>query len=236
MKAKIVEWLFEIILLTVGLLTFVFGILGAINTINFKNNALETTAVITSIETHRDSDGDTHHTVYVKYIIEDKQYEERLNYYSRGMREGKEVFIYYDPLQPNHILAKSSYGFSIFYLPSIGFIIAAIGFMLLFRKLMKIKTRSYLLRYGQLVYAQITEVYVNRAYRVNGRNPYVINCKWVDPSTGFYYFFKSENIWFNPQPIIDDKDIKELPVYIDFINPRKYAVSIEELKSMIANL
>lgn len=236
MIAKKVEWLFGIIFSGVGLIFFIVGISIALNNINFRNNALETTAVISSIERYRDSDGDTRHTVYVRYTIDSREYEEHLNFYSSGMYEGKEISIYYSPEQPGRILAKSSFPFFVFFFPSMGLAFAAIGFVFIFYKIKKIKNRKYLMENGELVYAEITGVDYNRSYRVNGRNPYVITCKWVDSSTGLFYFFTSENIWFDPELVIYERDIKTLPVYIDRDNPKKYAVSLEELESMVANV
>lgn len=236
MNSKKTEWLFGIMFSAIGLIFLIVGMSMVLYNINFKRNALETTAVISSIERYRDSDGDTRHTVYVKYTIDGKQYEERLNYYSSGMNTGKEVPIYYNPEKPNRILAKSSYSFFIFFFPLLGLIFAVIGFVFIFNKVMKVKNRKYLMENGQLVYAEITGVNYNRSYRVNGISPYVITCKWVDSSTGLFYFFTSENIWFDPEPIINERDIKTLPVYIDRDNPKKYAVSSEELENMVANV
>ena len=234
MNVKKAEWLFGIIFSVVGLIFFIAGIAMTSYDTNFKKDALETTAVISSIETYRDSDGDTSHKVYVKYTVDGKEYEERLNYYSSGMRMGNEIQIYYKPEQPNRILGKSEFSFPGLIFSLMGFICAAIGLVFIFNKVMKIKNRKYLMENGELVYAEITEVNYNRSYSVNGRNPYTITCKWVDPSTGMYYFFKSETIWFDPEPIIRERDIKTLPVYIDRYNPKKYAVSCEELESMVA--
>lgn len=234
MNAKKTEWLIGIMFSGMGLIFFIVGIFFAINTVNFKNNAVETTAVITSIDTYEGSDGDTHHNVYVKYTVRGEQYEERLNFYTSGMRKGKEVTIYYDPFEPSRIMAKSSYDFSLFFFPLFGLVFFIVGFGFILKKIMKTKTRKYLLENGELVYADITEIKLNLAYRVNGRNPYIIICKWKDPSTDLFYFFISDNIWFDPEPILSDRDIRQLPVYIDRNNPKKYTVSIKELEDMVA--
>ncbi len=236
MKAKKVEWFAGSIFLIVGLIFLVVGISIAAYNVNFKNNALETTAVISSIERDRDSDGDTSYTVYVRYTVDGSQYERPLNFYSSGMYVGEEISIYYLPEQPNRILAKSSLSFLFILFPLMGLIAASIGFVIIFRKVMKIKSHKYLLENGEVVNAEITNVDYKSSYTVNGVSPYVITCKWVDPSTGIYYFFKSDNIWFDPEPIINERDIKNLPVYIDRYNPKKYSVSLEELEKMVADV
>ena len=43
--------------------------------------------------------------------------------------------------------------------------------------------------------------------------------------------FKSENIWLNPERIIERNHIDILPVYIDPKNPKRYYVSIEKIEN-----
>ncbi len=65
---------------------------------------------------------------------------------------------------------------------------------------------------------------------VNGRSPYNIICEWNNPLNGEKYKFKSKNIWKNPEGIIEEKNIKQFPVYINSQDLSKYAVDIDELK------
>ncbi|MDP4268046.1 MAG: hypothetical protein Q8880_11495, partial [Bacteroidota bacterium] len=76
MKTKAFGWLFGAIFTIVGAVFVIGGIFRIVSNIEFKNRAIEHTAVISNITTHRDSDGDNDYTVYVKYYIEDQAYEE----------------------------------------------------------------------------------------------------------------------------------------------------------------
>ncbi len=44
--------------------------------------------------------------------------------------------------------------------------------------------------------------------------------------------FKSRNIWSNPEDIIEEKNIKQFPVYIDKNNKKKYFVDIDILTEL----
>jgi len=46
--------------------------------------------------------------------------------------------------------------------------------------------------------------------------------------------FTSDNIWFDPEPIIHEKGITSLPVYIDPENPKNYFVSVKDIEMFVA--
>ncbi len=238
MKAKAAGWLIGAIFIFIGVLFLVIGIFIASSNIAFKNRAIEQTAYISDIRKEYDgtlSESRRHRSykAYVKYYVDDKEYEERLDYYSGGMRVGDKVKIYYDPDHPDQILSKFGFNF-LFIIPLIGLIFFAVGSVVILMKVRKIMINKSLKEKGEAVYAEISEVTLNRSYKVNGRSPYIITCKWTDPSTGLIYFFKSPNIWFNPEPIINDRQIQSLVVYIERDNPKRYFVSVEEIEKMVA--
>lgn len=51
---------------------------------------------------------------------------------------------------------------------------------------------------GVPVYAEFQSVEINQSVSVNGRNPYVILCQWLDKETSELHLFESENLWFDP--------------------------------------
>ena len=70
----------------------------------FKQTAIETTAEITDISTHRSGTGKhkkTHRTVKVRYTVDGKEYNTKLGYYTAGMHKGSTVKLYYDPADPS---------------------------------------------------------------------------------------------------------------------------------------
>lgn len=234
MKEKVGISIGAVIVYIMGISFLVISIGMLIYSSHFKEKALECTAVISTIETRTDSDGDTNHTVYVKYWINDIEYNEQLGLYYSGMSEGDEIPIYYNPDKPSQIMAESS---SIIWYISLvmGLIFFAAAIFVTFKRWQKKKLHRMLLENGKKIYAEICEINQNTTYAVNGQNPYVIICSWSDPSTGLFHFFKSENLWFNPAPIINSKKIKMLPVYIDPENQSKYLVYLDEIKNLVSS-
>lgn len=84
---------------------------------------------------------------------------------------------------------------------------------------------------GTLVSAQFQLVRCNYKLSLNGRNPFVIVCQWLNPQTQQLHVFESENIWFNPDRLIAGKSID---VYIKHDDPRKYYVDISFLPQVAA--
>lgn len=229
MIKKNIGFFLSIIFIIIGAVFCLISIIGLNHNNNFKSNSVKLTATITGIDRHMDN-----HDVYVTYNFEGQEFKEPLHFYSSGMRVGQETTIYVDPKSPNRIQSKGMSILWIFFF-SMGavFLVSGIIIFLLIKKKKRLKKK--LLEDGTKVYAEISEVTINGSYTVNGTNPFIIICKWVDPLTGLFYFYKSENMWFNPEPILRDRNIKQLPVYIDRENPKNYVVSLEELERLLGN-
>lgn len=86
------------------------------------------------------------------------------------------------------------------------------------------RKRARLLAEGTCIYAGITEVAMDTRFRFNGRHPLVICCQAQNPEDGRVYTFRSEGIWYDPRPYLDDADAETLPVYVDPNNYKHYAV------------
>lgn len=77
----------------------------------------------------------------------------------------------------------------------------------------------------------------SKIYRMFFRNNFYINMHsfviicYARDNNGEERTFKSENIWLNPERIIERNHIDILPVYIDPKNPKKYYVSIEKIEN-----
>ncbi len=227
MKAKFTEWSIAIVFSIVGVGLIVVGIYFAISIAKFKDNAIETTARVMSVSRHTDSDGDTSYTVYVTYNVSGKTYN---NSYSTSsyINEGDSVKVYYDKNDPRNMRTTTSSIASII-MTVCGIIFGIIGLSMLFYKINKEKRKATLLENGERVLAELEEVTVNYSYSVNNRHPYVIICQGKDMN-GEIRTFKSENIWYNPEQIIQERNITTFPVYIDINNPKKYYVSLEEIE------
>ena len=73
--------------------------------------------------------------------------------------------------------------------------------------------------------AEITGGMLNYNYRLNGRHPWKLECRYEDIFTGAVYLFSSENIWIDPQMYIG----QQVAVYVDGENYKKYYVDVDSL-------
>ncbi len=187
-------------------------------------NSKETYATITSV-------GED-----VYFTFEDdsgKSYTVRSNYQSSSMRIGDKIKINYNIKNPkiakvnieefDEIFNYVFYGMSAFMI--------FIGVLILILGMLQYRNKNKLLQNGLMLSASITSVEYNNLYNINGRHPYIIRANFI--YNGITYEAKSENIWTNPQYIIDNYNIKELPVYINPEKPKTNILDISEIKNKL---
>ena len=103
-KENLLTVIFSAVFATVGLFFLIAGIITMQSGRRFQEMGEEIQAEITDILKYRDSRGKNRYEVYVDYIYDGKSYRNiRLNSYSGGMYEGKEIAILCDPENPEHI-------------------------------------------------------------------------------------------------------------------------------------
>lgn len=93
---------------------------------------------------------------------------------------------------------------------------------------LEIRTRvrnNRLINSGQYIMAEISEITMNYAVRVNSRHPYIIICRYQD-RYGNIHTFRSRNLYFDPAPLLKDQMVK---VYVDGENFKYYYVDIDEV-------
>lgn len=228
MKDNKKETLMWIIFAIVGAIFVAVGLILFGSVFNSANK-VETTGIITRISLSGSPENESY-KVYVSYVVKGDEYESILNGYSSSFYEGKEVEIYYDKDNPNKIGMKSL-DLLILIVPGIGLIFLIIGGTGILLKVSKKKLEKRLKKDGKLIYADYDETIINTSYSINGRHPYKIICEWINPVDNEEYMFKSRNIWINPEDIIEERNIKQFPVYIDKNNKKKYVVDIDILEN-----
>jgi len=226
---KKTEILLPAIFAFVGFSIILAGIIAAVSHFSFRKIAVETTAVITEI----DRSGDSHY-VYVEYTVKGKVYENQLGYYTGGMYVGQETQILYDPDNPGKMSSVSGSRFAFIFLPLFGMIFFSVGGGMIGFRIKRERVKKYLFSHGEIIKAKIKEVGLNTNYSVNRKHPAIVYCSYIH-TDGNEYIFKSENIWYDIQSRISEKNIDELTVYVDF-DKRKYYVSLKELESNIIRL
>ena len=116
--------------LVVGVCLIAIGGIWGSNELSFIDNSVETTGVITRIDTYRRG-GKDQHDVFVSYTVGDKQYENKLGYWIAEMRKGQQVTIYYDPANPDRFSGSGGIIFPIIVF-ALGLIFLLIGGFLLY--------------------------------------------------------------------------------------------------------
>lgn len=224
-KAKL-PFLFFSIFGIVGLSVLIGGIFWTISGLKFKKNAVSIPAVITDIESYRDSDGDTNHHVYVSFSYEGEQYNNiPLNEYSSSMYIGKEISLLCDPSHPGRVQTNFSIYFGSGMLLFMGTVFFLVGFIPLTCSFTGKARKKKLLSSGHFLDATVEQITLNTSYRVNGQSPYVLYCTYHDDYKDITYRFKSENLWTNPESLFPTGSI--VRVYVNPTDYSKYYVDVE---------
>nr|WP_300812299.1 DUF3592 domain-containing protein [uncultured Acetatifactor sp.] len=216
------------IFLVVGAIFSAVGITMALADSGFRERAEEITAEITGISSYRASDGDRRHNVYVTYQYDGRVYEDiELNFYRSGMYEGQEIPLLCDPENPGHVKSPGSMLLLeiVFLLIGILFMGIALVFIAVSRN--KARRRKKILSSGKRLSAIVEQIAVNTSYVMNGRNPYQIYCYYRDEYKDVIYRFKSEDLWINPNVVLQPGDT--IDVYVDGEDYSRYHVDAESI-------
>lgn len=218
--------------------TLLLGVTGylASRTLSFLNEAQRTTGLVThnEISYSKDSDGNRSTSYYPIVVFVDDEGEQITFRSSVGTnppsyQKGERVEVLY---HSGNSTDATINGFIALWLgPMIcgilGLVFFLIGFVPYLLGRRSKKRKAELLQTGRHIQATIDSVGLNTSLKVNGRSPYVIYCQWVDPlHKDQLHQFRSENIWFNPEPFIKEEQIS---VYIDEQKPKRYYVDIRFL-------
>jgi hypothetical protein len=88
----------------------------------------------------------------------------------------------------------------------------------------KDKTENFFKTTGRKVEAQILKIDVDMTTTIMKKNPYYIDCKWIDPMTGKEYSHTIRYIWADPKTLLSGRN--SIDVYIDRKDPEKYFMDI----------
>jgi len=228
-KAINVTKLLGIIFTAFGLLFATIGIIVSIEFSNFAENAEQTTAEITNIQTYttrgRKGRTKTNHDVFIKYTVDGVTYNSELGYYNSGMHIGAEVEVYYNPENPHQVRGKDSPLGWIF--AGIGGVFAVIGICIGIIPAIKNGNRKKLIETGIQAVGTITGVSADRSVRINGRHPYKAECEVVDEYTGERYLYSSEGVMGNISYLIG----QQVTVYYNPDDRSKYYIDLDSVST-----
>ena len=103
------------------------------------------------------------------------------------------------------------------------FLLVGLPFVIAF--INKKKRCNRLLKEGNYVMAEVSEITRNYNVRVNNRRPYIVKCAYRD-GYGNVHIFKSRNILYDPSTILKDNMVK---VYVDGENYKHYYMDLDEV-------
>ena len=223
-----------IVKLTVGLFAvigFIFIIVGIIWLVSgrrFVQSAVKVSAVISEIESYRDSDENVNYRVYVNYSYGGQRYEDiRLNEYSSSMYEGKEIQVMLDPDNPKKLMTNLGLYIGPAVFIGMGAIFTSAGVISLVGMGRKSSAKKKLIASGQYIYGTVESIEYDKSYILNGKHPFVVYCTYRDDYKDIVYRFKSDNIWTNPEYVI--KPGSEIRIFVDHQNYKNYHVDIESI-------
>ena len=195
---------FGLIFLVTGVLVFITA---RANFEKLKESGIKTDGIVSDILYSED---DTR--VFITFRTNDgTEITTELNYYNSKMYIGKQIELYYDPLNPYRVARTQDNFHSIFLLlfGGIGLIFFIIGVAVFRKSYVLKKRRDRLISSGRAVMAEIIEINQNTGIELNGESPYRINAKYSEKDKD--YFFNSHDIWFKPSCFPG----KKVRVYVD---------------------
>lgn len=107
----------------------------------------------------------------------------------------------------------------------LGMVFLILGIVFLALEIQKKRHCNRLLRDGNYITAEISEISLDYSIRVNRRYPYTVICRYQD-MTGTVHMFKSRNLYFNPEPLLQGQTVK---IYVDGKDFRHYYMDIDEV-------
>lgn len=210
-----------IIFSVVGLLTLIVCLIVAFNSNHFIKNAYKVQGIIVAKQNNNNGNRGT----VVSYSLHNQNHVAIMKEYSSFWHVGEKITLYVDKTNPDRVKSKSlSYLVAfIFGGVSLSFLFVALIFAVHNRRFslsaIRLKTS------GKRVIAEVISGEPVNYISVNRKHPYVVDCSYQDEVTGLTYLYRSNHIWEEPSTLIG----KQVSVYIDRNNPKRYYVDMEEL-------
>ena len=108
----------------------------------------------------------------------------------------------------------------------IGVVFIALTILLLSIRRKQKKIQKRLISEVNYVMADITKIYMNGTITYGNQHPYKICCRYVDEQ-GISHKFRSENIMFNPNGLIDE--VSQIRVYVNANDYSRYYVDTDSI-------
>ena len=220
MKKRRPENMLVAIFIIIGIVFLIIGTVVIEFVKKNKENYLQTEGVIVDI--------DENQNVQVSYVVDEIEYIGYLNSYIITYREGKTITIYYDINDPTNISSDLDHAF-LYIWSGIGLLFILISGGIVLSGKLNEKKKQRLKQSGNIVNAKYLCTEINKRYAINNKHPYNVICELDSSIDGKTHILKSENIWFDPKNIIEDRNITTFRVYYNINNLKQYYIDIDIL-------
>lgn len=225
------------IFLAVGLLCAGLAVYAIHDTQSFLARAVTARGEVTGLEYRRGtSNSGGAYSPIVKYKTatgEEHTFHSNVGSSPPSYHVGEAVNVLYDPANP---AAARIHGFFSLWLVAIisgilGCVFSLIGGCGLIVPRVWAREAKELKLHGTPIDTEFQDVELNGGLKVNGRSPWRIVSRWLDPARNELHLFQSENLWFDPTPFITSKRIT---VFVDPNNPKRYAMDVSFLPKLVS--
>jgi hypothetical protein len=245
LKSKKTGKLVKLIFFGTGFLWIAFGAFFFIDAKFFTSGSYRATGNVVELKKVRHYSTSTsksisgYKTVYypvIRYQTEDGKtiiFTSSSGNYPSPYKNGDRVEILYDPENPQKARIKS---FSSMWLApvlcfGIGGIMFFTGSVILMWGKFSGRKIEWFKRNGLPIMAEIEKISVNKKIKVNGKHPYKIHAKFLNPQTNEIQVFKSKNLWVDPGRQLTEKNMTSIEVWVDPQNYKKYLMNTGFLTS-----
>ena len=217
-----------VIIITVGILFLSIGVFIFYEDYTFLKKSQSATGIVVDLEYTLE----VGRRVYYPIVNFTTEKNESITFRGRTgstppqYKIGDEVPVIYDPDNPYNARIYSAYYWVI---PIVFVVVGSLCIFAPFLYFLSNKRKKRLLQYGRLINTEFVCVELKTNVKIAGKHPYVIISKWTDPLTQEEYIFKSDNIFFNPEPYIQQNQQKNICVYLNPKNMKKYFMDISFL-------
>ena len=129
-NAASVDFILGLVFSIIGSVFVIVAVCFAVFQVQFEKNAVETSAVITRIESYRDGQGDSHHKVCISYEADGQTYDAVLESYVSSWYEGKTIEVLVSRDNPGEVRAAVTSWLFVLIFGLVGFIFAVIGIIM----------------------------------------------------------------------------------------------------------
>ena len=215
---KLLGWLFAVI----GIVVLSAGIYFHISDLGL-NRGVKTEARIVYMNVEgRNS------TVIVEFQTGGQIHSGTLDHHTSSMYVTQLVDIYYNPNNPDNF-RSATVVYATYIMSVVGFVLFIIGVSIVRSFSVGKVNKKKILKYNHVIDATISKVRVNHEVLVENKNPFVIETSYQNQEDGRVYYFRSEDLWFDPAEIIMKASIRSLPIYVNPNNFKEYVVDLTSI-------